>query len=162
MASASAKQKKESGSGELWCLDIQETATKKTHERLSGFLSPEEMTRVRVRQQSHKSLPPEIQERSVGIITYNLGWLPGSDKRVVTLPESTSSSLQAAAPLVRPGGAIVVTCYRDRREAREETETAIREMSKLDESKWNVVLHDHLNRANGACVISALRRFGES
>lgn len=48
---------------------------------------------------------------AVAAVMYNLGFLPRSDKRVVTRKESTLASLQAAGALLAPGGILAVHAY---------------------------------------------------
>lgn len=48
---------------------------------------------------------------AVAAVMYNLGFLPRSDKRVVTCQESTLASLQAAGVLLAPGGILAVHAY---------------------------------------------------
>jgi hypothetical protein len=44
-------------------------------------------------------------------IMFNLGYLPGGDRSVVTRPDSTILALQASIELVSPGGMITVVLY---------------------------------------------------
>ena len=41
-----------------------------------------------------------------------VGYLPGSDKRIQTEPESTLSALRAASELLKPDGLLLVVAYR--------------------------------------------------
>lgn len=45
-------------------------------------------------------------------ITFNLGYLPGSDKSIQTTPNSTLKALDAARELLAPNGVLLVTAYR--------------------------------------------------
>jgi hypothetical protein len=44
-------------------------------------------------------------------VTFNLGYLPGGDKTLVTRPQTTLAALDAAAVLLRPGGLLSVLVY---------------------------------------------------
>lgn len=59
-------------------------------------------------------------------IVFNLGYLPGGNKGLVTCRESTLAALQAALPLLAPKGLLSVMCYRGHEEGFRETE-AVRE-----------------------------------
>ena len=48
----------------------------------------------------------------VSAITFNLGYLPGSDKSIQTHAESTEEALAASIQLLSPGGYLCVTAYR--------------------------------------------------
>ena len=45
------------------------------------------------------------------VVMYNLGFLPGSDKQVVTRTETTLLSLAAAVEALAPGGLLSVHAY---------------------------------------------------
>tara|TARA_B100001564_G_C20146407_1_gene448995 strand:- start:158 stop:463 length:306 start_codon:yes stop_codon:yes gene_type:complete len=48
----------------------------------------------------------------IAAITFNLGYLPGSDKSIQTNAESTDVALAASIQLLSPGGYLCVTAYR--------------------------------------------------
>jgi glycine oxidase len=47
-----------------------------------------------------------------GAIMFNLGYLPGSDRSVITHPETTRRALLAGLQLLRPGGVLTAIVYR--------------------------------------------------
>jgi hypothetical protein len=95
----------------LICMDVQEIACIKTQAALSAHLSAAQLERhvVQVIHGSHAELPPV--EHPVGLIVYNLGFLPGSDKSIETRTESTIESLAQASTIIRIGGMISVMTY---------------------------------------------------
>ena len=121
---------------ELLCVDVQELACERTTSALREVLPPsvivigpndenknksrgtnESNKLVRVLNESHERLPRPNDEASVGLIVYNLGWLPGSNqenfngKECVTTMETTLSSLVDATSLLRVGGMLSVVTY---------------------------------------------------
>jgi len=97
---------------QLICIDIQEEACETTRRRLSEMLHTDTMTcNVNVLCASHSPLPRPRDESSVGLVCYNLGYLPQSERTVLTQMETTISSIADAALLVRVGGIISVTTY---------------------------------------------------
>lgn len=102
-ADADCKQRLE---GRLICLDVQQVAVEATRQRLADALPPEALERTVVYRGSFCNLPPPqleppIAAGSVALIVYNLGWLPGCDKTVMTVAADTLASLQAALPLLK-------------------------------------------------------------
>jgi len=100
---------------ELICIDIQAHAISTTKalllQELGTGLYHESITMV---QSSHASLPQPRDESSVvGLICYNLGYLPGdaNHKMVTTKLESTLASLTDAALMIRVGGMISCMTY---------------------------------------------------
>ena len=60
---------------------------------------------------------------NVAAITFNLGYLPGSDKSIQTRAESTEEALAASIQLLSPGGHLCVTAYRGHSGGTAEAET---------------------------------------
>jgi hypothetical protein len=80
--------------------------------------------KVRIIETSHEILPRPRNISSVGLIVYNLGWLPGvvgssvdankdgnNNKDCVTTTETTISSLVDATSMIRNGGMISIATY---------------------------------------------------
>ena len=96
----------------LHCFDIQKAAIEKTREKLKDY------SNVIYHNASHESFPPF--ERPPKLIVYNLGYLPGSDKSIKTLPQTTLSSIKQALALLPVGGIISITTYPGHLEGLEE------------------------------------------
>lgn len=45
------------------------------------------------------------------LVAFNLGYLPGGDKTVITMAETTALALEAAERIVVPGGLISIVVY---------------------------------------------------
>lgn len=54
---------------------------------------------------------PDNHKRQIGAVLFNLGYLPGSDQKIVTLPASTQHALEAARSQIRKGGRIICVTY---------------------------------------------------
>ncbi|MGC6424365.1 MAG: class I SAM-dependent methyltransferase [Lentimonas sp.] len=92
-------------------VDIQSEAIESTRKRLneSGLES------ARLIHGDHAKVLSELcNEYSdhAAAITFNLGYLPGSDKQVQTNPETTRAALDAAMTLLSKEGVLLVTAYR--------------------------------------------------
>ncbi|KAG5176274.1 putative rRNA methylase-domain-containing protein, partial [Tribonema minus] len=143
--------------GQLVCIDVQESAVAQTQARLQQALPPQAMQRISVLQQSFCELPPAceppIAERSVALVAYNLGFLPGSDKSVCSTVQDTLDSLNKASKLVKLGGAISVTCYPGHEEGAAEV-AAVKEWGAgLATREWRVFEHSRLNSPEGVPLL---------
>jgi len=98
---------------ELVCVDIQEQACENTRNQLAQWLDPSALEeRVQIVHSSHSPLPRPRDSSSVGLVVWNLGYLPKSnEKDVFTQMESTVSSIVDAALLIRVGGMLSITSY---------------------------------------------------
>jgi hypothetical protein len=97
--------------GHLFGFDIQAGAINNT---LRQLISHQLDHRATLIMKSHAYMADFIPERLHGhikCIMFNLGYLPGSDKSVITLPESTLSALDIALNLLSEGGIISILAY---------------------------------------------------
>jgi hypothetical protein len=97
---------------QLLCIDIQQLACENTTSTLLQEFGPEFVEQhVQVLHTSHAPLPRPNDSSSVGLVVYNLGWLPKSDKDCITKMDSTISSMVDAFLLVRILGMVSVVTY---------------------------------------------------
>lgn len=95
----------------------------------------------------------------MALIVYNLGYLPGGDKTITTESSTTLESLQAAFPLIMPGGAISIACYPGHPSGKTEEENVMTFASSLDPQVWSCCHHRWLNRRNAPSLILIQRQF---
>jgi len=143
--------------GSVFCLDVQKQALKSTAQRLATILPPIQRRRVHYLEQGHEILP-ELPPQSVALIVYNLGYLPGSDKRIKTQPDTTLRSLDQARPLVRAGGAISLIAYPGHVEGALEQNALLKELATWDRNDWSVCQHSWTNRGPRAPSLFLLQR----
>lgn len=99
-------------SGKIFGFDIQPQAIANTHALLRNHSIEDD--RVTLLQTSHAEWPshlPDPAKNRLRAITFNLGYLPGGDKSLTTLPDSTLLALDAARSLLPTGGLLSVVAY---------------------------------------------------
>lgn len=131
--------------GKLWGFDIQQVALDNTRHNLEQNLSKECMDRVRLILGSHADLPMEMKQERLKLAVYNLGYLPGGNKSVTTMTDTTLRSLEAVSSIIAPEGVISVTCYPGHAEGALEQNAVIEWASVLDRREWNVCFHRWVN-----------------
>lgn len=97
--------------GTVYGIDLQPEALDSTRGRLG--LTPD-TERPALILGSHHDLPALLPDDTHGHITailFNLGYLPGGDKTIITRAETTLPALQSALGLLRPGGVLSVVLY---------------------------------------------------
>jgi len=142
--------------GEAGCviaMDRQQQALYATRQLLEQHLSGKWVSRILFYEQCHSSFPTQIGKESVALIVYNLGYLPGGNKHLTTLPTTTMQSLEAALPLVMPGGAISITCYPGHEAGKVEEEQLVKFTAALDPQKWSCCHHRWVNRRDGPSLL---------
>ena len=94
-------------SGQVHAFDVQEEAIRATRERLEkeGLLT----SAVHLHLASHDRLA-ELVTGPVKAVVFNLGYLPGGDKKTVTRTGCTLAALEQAAALIAPNGLLSVMC----------------------------------------------------
>jgi tRNA1(Val) A37 N6-methylase TrmN6 len=118
--------------GKVYAFDIQQAALSAAAKRLeqAGLLMRVELIRA-----GHETmathLPPERLGR-IDAVMFNLGYLPGGDKSLITAAETTLQALDAAATLLAPGGVLTILAYPGHRGGAAET-AAVR--------RWCGMLH---------------------
>lgn len=94
--------------GRVFGFDIQEAALAAAAERLTG------LNQVTLFHSSHEHLveclPDAARGRLKGVM-FNLGYLPGSTKNIITTPAITISALQQALTHLAVGGRITIVLY---------------------------------------------------
>ena len=85
-------------------IDIQPLAIKRSKERLKNE------SNVEILLLNHKDIDT-LNYSNYDLILYNLGFLPGSDKKVITNYETTIESIKKAYSILDINGAIIIASY---------------------------------------------------
>ena len=97
--------------GHVHAFDVQSDAINATRDfLLSTGLNSNVTLHHRNHSEISDALPPHHQQRA-GVVIFNLGYLPGSDQKIITQPASTMQALQTARQQIRPGGRIICVTY---------------------------------------------------
>ncbi len=129
-------------SGLVWGFDVQKTALKKTRHKLQQKNLTE---RVKLIHDGHEEMGSYI-ENEVGGVLFNLGYLPGSNKEVITTPQTTIAALKAGLRLLKNGGLIVLVVYTAHQGGAKEKNRLYDFCSQLDDSAYNVLHYHFINQ----------------
>ena len=124
--------------GHVLGLDIQADAIENTRTRLQ---QEHVQCRVELLMQNHAHLDrclPETMKHRIKAVMFNLGYLPGGDKRVITRRESTVQALDAVLSHLVPGGVISIIAYRGHSGGQEESRAVSDWSSRLDNTNYTV------------------------
>ena len=126
----------------LHCIDIQESAINSTKLRLSKQTNPN----TEFHHRSHDDL--SFIPGPIDLIVYNLGYLPGSNKKIITTKESTASSIKSAIKKLAPGGMISIMIYTGHSGGIDE-KAAINDL--LRDLKRNLTTSKYVNHLKPTC-----------
>lgn len=93
--------------GKVYAFDIQEAALISSKKLLEESGCPKNYTLIL---DSHANVKNYVKE-SICAGMFNLGYLPGSDKSVTTMRESTMKAVQSAIELLDDGGGLLIAVY---------------------------------------------------
>lgn len=133
--------------GQVHAFDVQQEAIRATRERLEqeGLLTPA----VQLHLASHDRLA-ELVGGPVKAVVFNLGYLPGGDKKTVTRTDCTLAALEQAAALIAPNGLLSVMCYPGHEGGDAEAEAVQAFLSRLPHHSWRTGKYQLLNTGTPA------------
>lgn len=94
-------------SGRVFAFDIQDQALQKTAENLKNACCPENYTLIK----SSHHLVRDYVEGPIKAGMFNLGYLPGGDKRITTMRETTMPAIEAALSLLGSDAILMIAVY---------------------------------------------------
>jgi len=142
--------------GIVYSFDIQETAILNTSLLLSENNLLEQ---VRIIHDGHENMVKYISKGLKAAI-FNLGYLPKSDHKIKTLPETTVSALGQALDILLPGGLITVTIYSGHEGGEAENKAVEEYLKNLDKTKWDVLTWSFLNKSSTAPFLIVIHSRG--
>jgi SAM-dependent methyltransferase len=143
--------------GRVLSFDIQEQAIQTTKQKLIQ----DERTNVTLIHDSHENLNEylSIQKNvEVGGAIFNLGYLPRSDKKVITKGDSTLKAIQILLKYLRKDRLIVLVVYHGHEGGKEEKEMLLKYLLELDQKKYNVLRYGFINQKNNPPFILAIQK----
>ncbi len=131
--------------GRVLALDIQEEAIESTEMELKARGLREQ---VELRQADHSNLLKLVDSEKMRpkAIVFNLGYLPGGDKSIVTEVTNTLPALEDSLELLGNGGVLVVTAYPGHQEGLKERQEIEAWAEKLDYKEYLVGHYRFINQ----------------
>ena len=149
-----------SPSGRVYGFDIQQAAIDSTLEKLREIRLAECPTLILA---SHADMDKEIPAHLHGkirVIMFNLGYLPGGDKSIITLTDSTLTALTGAARILADHGIITLLAYPGHPGGEMETDQVEKWCNQLNAKQFEVntmYSTEHKDTAPRLFVIRKLR-----
>ncbi|MCF7926863.1 MAG: methyltransferase domain-containing protein [Candidatus Izimaplasma sp.] len=133
----------------VFAFDIQELAIKNTEERLRR----NKVYNVKMIQDSHENVDKYIKDKEIKAALFNLGHLPGSDKRVVTKWPSTMKAIQKIKNNLVVNGIIALVVYVGKFGGEEESNELLSYVRSLSHEEYNVIKYSYFNKEKAPYVI---------
>ncbi|WP_294403298.1 class I SAM-dependent methyltransferase [uncultured Clostridium sp.] len=106
---------------------------------------------------SHENLNKYIKE-NIDCIIYNLGFLPGGNKQITTMHESSLKSIEKGIALLNEGGIAAICIYRGHAEGKIEEKNIIEYVQELPKNKYGVMCHEFINRSKDAPLLVVIEK----
>lgn len=141
-------------SGQVFGFDVQPEAIESTRARLEteGLAD-----RAILFQECHSRIA-DLVEGEVRAVMFNLGYLPGGDKEVITQSETTLAALQSASESLAPGGRLTVVVYPGHAGGDAEADAVESWAGSLEQEKFGVASYRFLNQANSPPFLIVVER----
>ena len=144
--------KKAGAAGQVYAFDVQEEALSATRKRLEdGNL----LSRAHLIKDGHEKMGKYINE-PVKAVVFNLGFLPGGNKEIITKPDSTLQALQASLSLLAEGGIITLVVYSKHKGGMEEMNVVEKYLSGFTPKTFTVAKYHFLNHHNHSPFLLAV------
>ncbi|WP_010647239.1 tRNA (mnm(5)s(2)U34)-methyltransferase [Oceanobacillus massiliensis] len=140
--------------GHVYAFDIQEQAIANTRKKLIS----NEKTNVSLIHDSHENISDYIKNQEIGGAIFNLGYLPNSDKTVITKGGSTVTAVDKILSLLKKDGLIVLVVYHGHAGGKDEKESLLRYLLQLDQKKYTVLRYGFINQKNDPPFILAIQK----
>lgn len=145
-------------SGKVYGFDIQKEAIDTTRDRLQEH---EMSDQVLLFQKGHEHvldfIPPLHHQKITGAI-FNLGYLPGGDKSIVTRPKTTIEAVEHLLSVMPSEAVIVLVIYPGHLDGAVERDYIIRYVEKLNQQFVHVLRYQFINQTNNPPFIIALEK----
>jgi SAM-dependent methyltransferase len=148
-------------SGKVHGFDIQRQALDQARARLEKELQDTCFVHLHLRSHDRlaESLPQE-ERGNVAAAMFNLGYLPGADPSVITVPETTLPALREVLAWLRPGGIVTIVLYPGHEGGQEEADAVTDWAAALPQSEAQVLTYRFINQIRKAPYLLAVEKRG--
>ncbi|WP_202078296.1 tRNA (mnm(5)s(2)U34)-methyltransferase [Caldalkalibacillus salinus] len=143
--------------GKVLSYDVQPQALAKTKERL---IQAQQVDQVQLCLKGHETIHEELSKlnRPLSAAMFNLGYLPGSDKTVVTQPETTIQALYHLREYLKPGGIIAMVVYHGHEQGKAEKNLLLEEVMSWEQKSYDVLQYQFINQKNDPPFLLAIQK----
>lgn len=142
--------------GHVYAFDVQEMAVKATKARLTAAQLLAQTTLIHDGHQHVLDyLPPAVPIKGA---IFNLGYLPKSDKRIITLPATTQQALAGLCSRLASKGRIVIVAYYGHPGGAAELAALQSYCQALPQASYNVLTYQFINQQNQPPILFCIEK----
>lgn len=145
--------------GQVYAFDIQPQALHNSQQKLTDHHL---LNRVKLFQTGHENLGVHLgKEENIQAAIFNLGYLPKSDKSIVTRPHTTKQALNELLDHLAVGGRIVLVAYYGHAGGQEELEAIHEFCQKLPQNQFTVLDYHFINQKNQPPILFCIEKISD-
>lgn len=144
--------------GYIYSFDVQQKAIDATKERLVKHHAPPCVSLIH---DGHEKIGDYLKKEHKGNISgaiFNLGYLPGSDKSIVTKAHTTIKAINTILLELKKEGILVLVIYHGHQEGKIEKEQLLKYVQSLPQEGYHVLKYAFINQKNDPPFIIAIEK----
>jgi tRNA A58 N-methylase Trm61 len=127
--------------GKVYSFDIQRSAI----EKAESYIKENKIKNVVLLNVGHEKMDMYIDEKPMAIM-FNLGYLPGGDKGITTMPDTTVEAVQKGLRMLHPGGVVTIEVYTGHNAGEDEAKKLVDYIKSLCSKEFSVMKINFLNK----------------
>ncbi len=127
--------------GHVYAYDLQKVAIRKAKEKISFVNLSKRVTFIN---KSHSDLS-DISLKEISFALFNLGYLPGGDHSITTLPATTVAAIKSTLEIIKQKGVVLISLYPGHAIGEAESLAVEEYLSKVDQNDYHVWQLKQLN-----------------
>lgn len=144
--------------GHVFGFDVQAAAIQNTGNRIQKEASLNNITLINDSHSHFMHHIPVDKLTRLGGAIFNLGYLPGGDKNIITTSESTITAIEGIISHLKVKGIIVLVIYHGHPGGKKEMEDIMKYARLLDQTLYNVLYYGFINQKNNPPFILAIEK----
>lgn len=140
--------------GKVWAFDVQQKAIEETSKRLAQSDCREFSELIHA---GHETMATHCCAPINGVM-FNLGYLPGGDRSLITQPDSTLAGLEQALAILVSGGIVAITIYSGHDGGDVERSVLEERLTQLPPNKFHVWRMGQMNVSGNAPYLILIQK----
>ena len=141
-------------SGKVYAFDIQEQALDATRQKLTERSLTAQSELIL---DGHQYIENYVHQ-PIKAAVFNLGYLPNSDKTIITLPQTTQQAFNQLLSRLVPSGRLVIVAYYGHPGGQEELAAVSTFCRSLPQAEYNVLQYQFINQKNQPPVLFCIEK----
>ncbi|MGX7202938.1 SAM-dependent methyltransferase [Enterococcus plantarum] len=142
--------------GLVYAFDIQEQALINTEKKITELGLNNQTILL---QQGHETIGKTIpEETELTAAIFNLGYLPKSDKQIITKPDTTKKALDALVARLKRKGRIILVVYYGHAGGEAELALVQKYSQQLAQEEYSVLTYQFINQKNNPPILFCIEK----